>query len=62
MKQAKIASERGDLLQLTKEQLMDIILSLAQRIEQLEQHRATDSQTSSKPASTDLLRKSEQWA
>ena len=67
MKHPPPPPDRESLLQLPKAQLVDMMLRLldqiqmlTERIEQLEQRRATGSQTSSKPPSTDLLTKPEQ--
>lgn len=51
---------REELLLLSKEQLVEIILRLEARIIKLEARLGIDSTTSSKPPSTDLLTKSEQ--
>jgi transposase len=51
--------DREQLLQLSKEQLVEIILQLETRLARLEVQLGDDSTTSSKPPSTDLLRKSE---
>jgi transposase len=48
-----------ELLLLSKEQLVEIILRLETRIAKLEMRLGIDSTTSSKPPSTDLLTKSE---
>lgn len=49
-----------ELYQLSKEQLVEIIKTLQEKIARLEESLNLDSKTSSKPPSTDLLKKSEQ--
>lgn len=49
--------DREQLLQLPKEQLVELILRLEARVAHLEARLATDSTTSSKPPSSDLLLK-----
>jgi hypothetical protein len=51
--------EREQLLQFSKEQLVEIILPLESRLAPLEVRLSSDSTTSNKPPSPDLLRKSE---
>lgn len=48
-----------ELYQLSKEQLVEIIKTLQEKIARLEESWKLDSKTSSKPPSTDLLKKSE---
>ncbi|MGK7930128.1 MAG: IS66 family transposase [Microcystaceae cyanobacterium] len=68
MSEIKLGSllNRDELNQLSKEELVDIVLTQQERLKQLEQEieklklsRDLDSKTSSKPPSTDLLKKSE---
>ena len=68
MSEIKLGSllNRDELNQLSKEELVDIVLTQHERLQQLEQEieklklsRDLDSKTSSKPPSTDLLKKSE---
>jgi len=52
--------DRDTLVQLSKEQLVEIILELEQRLSKLEVRVLLNSDTSSKPPSSDLLNKPEQ--
>lgn len=60
MKHPATPTDRETLGQLSKEQLIEVVITLASRLEALEQQRSSNSQTSSKPPSTDLLTKPEQ--
>ncbi len=67
MKLAEIPTDPESLNQLSKSELVQLIIDQQKKIEQLKQEiaklkisRDLDSQTSSKPPSTDLLKKSEQ--
>ena len=53
-------SQDDELYQLSKEQLVEIIKTLQEKIARLEETLNLDSKISSKPPSTDLIKKSEQ--
>ena len=53
-------SQDDELYQLSKEQLVEIIKTLQEKIARLEESLNLDSKISSKPPSTDLIKKSEQ--
>lgn len=54
-----LPENEDELYQLSKEQLVEIIKTLQENIARLEESLKLDSQISSKPPSTDLIKKSE---
>ncbi len=54
-----LPENEDELYQLSKEHLVEIIKTLQEKIARLEESLKLDSQISSKPPSTDLLKKSE---